>query len=387
MPGDGLADLHMPCAPNGDDALVDEATITAYESGARAWRDHRPARFLDRVEALRARIDAEDGDAPGGIVADLGCGAGLHLPYLPRPTVALDATAAMLDLVPAVAPDAWRVRADLEHLPFRRGALSAAWARASYLHVPSPSLPWALMELHHALAVDGVAHLTMLRGEGDGPFGGDEHPGRFFARWQPEPLQDQLVGAGFDVVEVVVDAAEEMWLHALVRRARTLPDVVGPRMRLLLCGLNPSIYSADAGVGFARPGNRFWPAAIASGLLTAPRDGRDAYLRHRVGMTDLVKRATPRADELSPEEYRLGAARVQRLVEWLRPGAICFVGLSGYRIAVDRRATAGVQLAPFGGVPAYVMPNPSGLNAHATPAVLTEHLRAAAALADDSLVR
>jgi TDG/mug DNA glycosylase family protein len=99
-------------------------------------------------------------------------------------------------------------------------------------------------------------------------------------------------------------------------------------------------------------------------------------------MTDLVKRATVRADELAPDEYRAGAARVARLVEWLQPGAICFVGLSGYRVAVDRRARAGVQQETFGGAPAYVMPNTSGLNARVPLAELANHLRAAARLAD-----
>jgi TDG/mug DNA glycosylase family protein len=356
---------------------MDEPTVAAYDAGARAWRDRRPARFLDRVDALCAHLGDDE-----GIVADLGCGAGLHLPFLPRPAVALDASLSMLELVPDVAPDACRVGADLEQLPFRRGSLAGVWARASYLHVASTTLPWALMELHHALAPQAVAHLTMLRGDGDGPFPDDEIPGRFFARWQPDRLRDQLVGAGFDVVELVVDTAEPEWMHALARRARSLPDVVGPGMRLLLCGLNPSVFAADAGVGFARPGNRFWPAAIAAGLVTRDRDARHAYVHHAVGMTDVVKRATARADEVAPGEYREGAARVERLVSWLRPGAVCFVGLSGYRLAVDRRAAAGVQPERFAGVPAYVMPNPSGLNAHATPAVLAEHLRAAAALAD-----
>jgi len=93
-------------------------------------------------------------------------------------------------------------------------------------------------------------------------------------------------------------------------------------------------------------------------------------------MTDLVKRATAGASEISRAEYRSGAARVEALVEWLAPGAVCFVGLSGYRIAVDRAATTGWQSRPFGGRRAYVMPNPSGINAHATPAVLAEHMRA-----------
>ena len=360
---------------------MDEATVAAYEAGAVAWRDHRPARFLHRVAALRERL------SPEGVVGDLGCGAGLHLPHLPRPVLALDATAAMLALVPEVAPDAWRVRADLEHLPLRRGVLAGAWARASYLHLPGSQLPWALMELHHATAVGAPVHLTMIRGEGDGPFAGDDLPGRFFARWAPEPLHDVLVGSGFDVLELVADDAESDWLHALAVRARTLPDTVGPGMRLLVCGLNPSIHAADAGAGFARPGNRFWPAALAAGLVTRDRDPRHALAHHGIGMTDLAKRATARADELSRDEYRAGAARVERLVEWLRPGAVCFVGLGGYRDAVDRRAIAGVQPTTFGGVPAYVMPNTSGLNARVPPAELAEHLRAAARLADDSLGR
>jgi TDG/mug DNA glycosylase family protein len=95
-------------------------------------------------------------------------------------------------------------------------------------------------------------------------------------------------------------------------------------------------------------------------------------------MTDLVKRATPRADQLTPDEFRAGAARIERLVAWLEPRAVCFVGLSGYRVAVDRKAESGWQPEPFGGRPAYVMPNTSGINAHATPTDLAAHLHAAA---------
>jgi TDG/mug DNA glycosylase family protein len=167
-----------------------------------------------------------------------------------------------------------------------------------------------------------------------------------------------------------------------VTRARELPDMVGPGMRLLLVGLNPSIYAADAGIGFARPGNRFWPAALAAGIVSRDRDPRHALLEHGVGMTDLVKRATVAAAALRAGEYRAGVARVERLVTWLRPGAVCVLGLGGWRAAVDRHAVAGPQPAPFGGRPAYLMPNPSGLNARATVDNLAEHLAAAAALAD-----
>jgi TDG/mug DNA glycosylase family protein len=155
-------------------------------------------------------------------------------------------------------------------------------------------------------------------------------------------------------------------------------------MRLLVCGLNPSEFAADAGVGFARPGNRFWPAALEAGVVTHDRDPRHALAHHGIGMTDLVKRATIGAKELTRAEYREGAARVERLVRWLRPGAICFVGLAGWRAAVEARATAGVQPDGFGGVPAYVMPNTSGLNARTPLHALADHLRAAAALADSS---
>jgi TDG/mug DNA glycosylase family protein len=224
----------------------------------------------------------------------------------------------------------------------------------------------------------------MMAGEGEGLLAGDDFPGRFFARWRADALHDVWTGAGFDVVEVVEETARrrDSWIHVLARRARTLPDFVAPDMRLLVCGLNPSVYSADRGVGFARPGNRFWPAAVAAGIVSYERDARHALREHHIGMTDLVKRATARADELTRDEYRSGAARVERLVAWLRPRAICFVGLSGYRAAIDRTAPAGIQPNEFGGVPAYVMPNTSGLNARVPASELADHLGAAARLAD-----
>ena len=152
-------------------------------------------------------------------------------------------------------------------------------------------------------------------------------------------------------------------------------------MRLLVCGLNPSVRAADAGVGFVTPGNRFWPAALAAGLVTRDRDPFHTLDVHDVGMTDLAKRATRRADELAADEYRSGLERVERLVRWLAPGAVCFVGLAGYRVAVDRAAVAGPQPTPLGGRPVYVMPSTSGLNAHSGLGDLTDHLRGAVDLA------
>ena len=144
--------------------------------------------------------------------------------------------------------------------------------------------------------------------------------------------------------------------------------------------VNPSPYSADAGVGYARPGNRFWPAALAAGIVAVDRDPVAALVAG-MGMTDFTKRATRTAAEVTRQEYTDGFARVGRLVEWLSPGAVCFTGLSGWRTVVDRQAVAGVQPAPVGGRPAYVMPSTSGLNARTSLAELADHLQRAWSLA------
>lgn len=353
---------------------MERPTVTVYEARAREWRTRRPAERVEDVDRLADEVDAV---APGVPRVDLGCGPGWHAARLGGPVVALDAARAMLELVPEQAPDALRVQADLEALPFRDGSLGGALAVKCYLHVPRPGLPMALARLHWALRPGAPAHFVLRLGTIEGRQDGDDFPGRYFAEWQPDPLRDVLVGAGFSVKD---DTSEGRWLRLWARRQHTLPDTVGPGMRLLVCGLNPSLYAADAGRGFARPGNRFWPAAIAAGLVTRDRDPLDALRSHGIGMTDLVKRATVAADELSSDEYRSGVARVERLVRWLRPGAVCFVGLAGWRSAVDRKAQAGEQPGGFAGIPAYVMPSTSGLNAHSQLVDAVAHLRAARAL-------
>jgi TDG/mug DNA glycosylase family protein len=193
-------------------------------------------------------------------------------------------------------------------------------------------------------------------------------------RWElpPSPrVEDVVTGAGFEGVG-----------RGEGRRLRTLPDTVGRGMRLLVCGLNPSLVAADAGFGFAGATNRFWRAAAESRLVTSVRDPLHALLVDGVGMTDLVKRATRGTADLAPAEYRAGALRVERLVRWLRPPVVLFVGLEGWRVAIDRTAEPGVQPSMFGAATAYVMPSTSGLNAATPLTVLVDHLRAAAALAD-----
>jgi len=187
---------------------------------------------------------------------------------------------------------------------------------------------------------------------------------------------DIVRGAGFAVRRCSGDGDD---VHVTARRAATLADRVGPGLRMLVCGLNPSTYAARTGVAFARPGNRFWPALMAAGLATVDRDPDAALIDHGVGFTDLVKRATRAAAELDDGEYRRGVGRVERLVRWLEPGVVVFLGLSGYRLAVDRRAAAGPLPDGFGGRPAFLVGNPSGLNAHLRPDALAATLRAAVA--------
>ena len=342
-------------------------TIDVYDRQAATYEANRPARFADRAAAL-----ADGATAP---VLDAGCGTGAYLPALGPSALGLDGSSAMLGL--AAGHGRPLVRADLGRLPFRRGGLGAAWARNSYLHVPHDELPLALAELHRSLEVGARAAVSVISGPDDHVVSDDDLPGRSFWRWSDEALVDVFIGAGF--TDVVLSGDQPRFADAV--RARTLPDTVGPGMRLLVCGLNPSLHAADAGVGFVTPSNRFWRAAVEAGVVTRPLDPWDALRSHGVGMTDLAKRATRRADELAVDEYRSGLARVDRLCERLQPGAVVSVGLAGWRAAVDRRAVVGVQDRTLGGRPVYVMPSTSGLNARVPMAELVDHLRAALALA------
>ncbi len=353
---------------------MDRATIGIYEARAGDYEARRPPRHAARAAAFAASA------LPGRPCADLGCGPGTYLPALggAGTVVGIDAAAAMVDRARRRAPSTVLVQGDLEALPFRDRSLGGAWARNTYVHVAKARLPVALARLHRALALDAPLEITALVGDDEGYVSDDEFPGRFFARWPPDRFADVVAGAGFDV-ERAEEAGDAVWVRA--RRARTLPDFVGPHMRLLVCGLNPSLVAADAGYGYAGATNRFWPAAVAAGIVSQARDPFHALTADGVGMTDLVKRATPRADLLAPPEYAAGAERVGRLVEWLRPGGVVFVGLAGWRAAVDRHARPGPQPGGFAGAPAYLMPSTSGLNARTTLAELVEHLHQARELA------
>lgn len=204
-------------------------------------------------------------------------------------------------------------------------------------------LPMWLARLHRALPTGSHVRITV-----DGPL--------------PFPIATFAEGAGFRSTS------------ADFVREYTLADLVAPGLRVLVCGLNPSPTSAETGVAFGHVGNRFWPAALASGLVTTDRMPSDALVTDQVGFTDLAKRCTARASELTDAEYRSGFSRLERLVGWAQPKVVLVVGLSGWRIAADRSAVAGWQPDLLAGSAVYLMPSTSGLNTHETTDSLAAHM-------------
>ena len=322
-------------------------------------------------------------DSNSSVCFDLGCGPGWYATRLPEPVVAVDSSLEMLRAVTRWAPNACRVAADLQHLPFREQAARGVLASKCYLHLPKREVPMALVELHRAAAVGALVELVCIRGDQEwGTLEGDDFPGRWFSMWEPEHLFDVVVGAGFEVVSVkAADDTARRHGHSLItlraRRIRSLADTVGADMRLLICGLNPSLYAADRGIGFARGSNRFWKAALLAGIVSKTHDPASALRIDRIGMTDIAKRATKRADEITAEEFRQGIARVERLAEWLKPRAVCFVGLGGWRKVMNPEAQVGPQPETLGGTPVYLMQSTSGANAHASLEDLVAQMRAA----------
>jgi TDG/mug DNA glycosylase family protein len=355
-------------------ASTDAATLEVYARRHADWVERRPA---NPDEAIRFVMGLRADDRP---VLDLGCGPGGHLPMLPPRVIGVDRVRALLNHARHNSPDTPLVEADLTRLPFATGSLGACWAARSYVHLPRSSVPLALWDLHRCLRPGAPIELRLFEGDQEyGPFANDDFPDRRFSLWPTDLLTAVLEGAGFEDVIISSVARRDPTLVVRARRAQTIADTVGPGMRLLCVGLNPSPLAAERGIGFVRPGNRFWPAAIQAGIVSVDRDPRHALVHHGIGMTDLVKRPTRTAAELTTGDYQHGMDRLRLLCDWLRPAAVCIVGLAGWRAAVDPHATAGWQQQRLGESPVYVMPNPSGLNAHATVESLAEHLAAAAA--------
>jgi double-stranded uracil-DNA glycosylase len=166
-------------------------------------------------------------------------------------------------------------------------------------------------------------------------------------------------------------------------RDATIPDVMADRLRVLFCGINPGLWSAATGHHFARPGNRFWPALHASGFtprLLLPHEQWE-LLELGLGITNVAARATVRADELSRDEMVEGGRLLTGKVQRHRPRWLAVVGVTAYRTAfAEPKAQVGPQERRIGSTAVWVLPNPSGLNAHWPAAALAEEfarLRAA----------
>ena len=150
-------------------------------------------------------------------------------------------------------------------------------------------------------------------------------------------------------------------------RERTIPDVIEPGLDVLFCGINPGTWSGALGQHFARPGNRFWPTLHRSGF--TPRqlrpDEQNELLSYGLGVTNLVPRTTARADELGRDEIVRGVTRLAGLVADYEPAWVAVLGVTAYRLGFGRaRASVGRQAETLANAGIWVLPNPSGLNAH-----------------------
>jgi len=148
---------------------------------------------------------------------------------------------------------------------------------------------------------------------------------------------------------------------------RTIPDLMPAELRLLFVGINPGLVSAATGLHFARRGNRFYPALLRAGLVDTidPAEAAEQLRDRGVGITNIVARASARADELEPHELLTGRDRLEELVLRHRPRVVAVAGITSYRTAFGRRkATPGRQPDTIGESRLWVVPNPSGLNAH-----------------------
>jgi TDG/mug DNA glycosylase family protein len=153
----------------------------------------------------------------------------------------------------------------------------------------------------------------------------------------------------------------------LAARNKTVPDLIAPGLSLLFCGINPGLYTAAIGHHFGRPGNRFWPTLFAAGFterLLDPSEEKE-LLPLGYGITNVVARATASADELSKEELIAGGKRLVKTVRKYMPRYLAILGIGAYRTAFDQpKATLGLQTEKIETTNVWVLPSPSGLNAH-----------------------
>jgi len=161
----------------------------------------------------------------------------------------------------------------------------------------------------------------------------------------------------------------------LAADGKTIPDIIAPNLKVLFCGINPGLYSAAVRHHFARPGNRFWPALFAGGFtprLLSPFE-EDELLTLGCGITNVVPVASAGADSLTRDQYVSGGKKLIEKVKKYRPGVLAVLGVGAYRIAfAEPDATVGPQPHTIGPTKLWILPNPSGLNAHYQPAALAK---------------
>ena len=164
----------------------------------------------------------------------------------------------------------------------------------------------------------------------------------------------------------------------LASAGKTISDVIAPDLRVLFCGINPGLYSGWTGHHFARPGNRFWPALHASGFthrLLAPAEKRE-LLKDGYGITNVIARTTASETDLRKDEYAIGARRLRTKLRRYQPKFLAVLGIGAYRVAFDKpRAILGRQEGKICDTIVWVLPNPSGLNAHYQPKELARLFR------------
>ncbi|MET1004637.1 MAG: mismatch-specific DNA-glycosylase [Propionibacteriaceae bacterium] len=155
----------------------------------------------------------------------------------------------------------------------------------------------------------------------------------------------------------------------------SVPDLAGPGLKLVFVGINPGLWTAATQTHFAHPGNRFYPALRRAGIIDRTFDlnagmtdeDRTYLLDRGIGNTNLVNRATARADELDADELRAGRIRLEEFVRRWQPAVVAVAGITAYRLAFGRRtARSGEQSEELEGARLWLVPNPSGLNAHET---------------------
>ncbi|MBX0334289.1 G/U mismatch-specific DNA glycosylase [Pontibacter sp. HSC-14F20] len=156
---------------------------------------------------------------------------------------------------------------------------------------------------------------------------------------------------------------------------KTVSDIIAPNLKVLFCGINPGLYTAVVGHHFARPGNRFWPTLHASGFtprLYLPEE-ESKLLDLELGISNIVDRATANAAELSAAELVEGGAKLVEKVAAYQPQVLALLGISAYRVAFgNAKAGIGIQEQAIGNTKLWVLPNPSGLNAHFPPPKLAQ---------------